>query len=217
MRVLLCLVCLLLAGLTGPVQAGPWPRGKGHWFSATSSTWIWTDLGAGYSSGLYAEYGLTETLTLGLDGSLTDGVISGVFFTRFPIWSSDAGHRLALELGGGMAAGGPVMRPGISYGRGLETRWGGGWMTVDAWALVDVASGAVGYKMDSTMGLSPNERWKLTLQLQTARPAGGQFTAQVAPSVVRRLGDHFWIEAGASHALTGPAQSGVKLGIWMDF
>lgn len=214
MRVWLFLVCVLFAS---PAWAGPWPRGQGHWFMATSSNWTQGPGGYGFFNTFYAEYGLTEQLTMVVDATLAHGQYSGVAYTRLPIWHSSRGHRLALEMGGGISGDQPLFRAGLSYGRGLETRWGTGWMTVDAVALVNTLTGRRSYKADMTLGLSPSNRWKMMMQVQTYMSEYGDYSATLAPSVVRRFGRSMWGELGVSHSLTGPGQTGLKLGVWIEF
>ncbi|MGH1355230.1 MAG: hypothetical protein ACRBBS_09140 [Thalassovita sp.] len=190
-------------------------RDKGGWFSATSNTW---SQDGSYYNAYYAEYGLWDWMTVGVDSGITSaGAISALFFTRVPIWQSDKGHRIAFEVGGGKSAGRPISRTGLSYGRGLTTRFGGGWMAVDALALVDLWSGIASYKVDSTIGLSPSDKWKTILQFQTEVHPGIRHSMKIAPSVVRRLGKNTHFEFGLSEVVLGGRGSAVKLGIWLEF
>ena len=99
----------------------------------------------------------------------------------------------------------------------LWGRWGGGWLTVDAAAITVTATRATTYKVDATVGVSPSDRWKAILQVQTSTVPGLSFDAKLAPSVVRRFGDHVWGELGLTHTLTGPQQYGLKFGVWLEF
>lgn len=210
-------LCVILFLLALPAMAGPWPRGKGHWFSATSSTWTGGASGNGFVGAHYMEYGISDKLTMVLDGSYDQAYFNGVVYTRVPLWTSEKGHRFALEMGGGISQGWVISRAGLSYGKGIQTRWGGGWVTVDAAAITVTALRATTYKVDATVGVSPSDRWKAILQVQTSTEPGVSFEAKLAPSVVRRFGDHVWGELGLSHTLIGPQQYGLKLGVWLEF
>ncbi|MBA84541.1 MAG: hypothetical protein CML60_04070 [Rhodobacteraceae bacterium] len=210
-------VCVILCLLALPAQAGPWPRGKGHWFSSTSSTWSDGAFGSGFMTSQYMEYGISDRLTMVVDVRYDQVHFSGVAYTRIPLWTSEKGHRFALEMGGGIDRGWAISRAGLSYGKGIETRWGGGWLTVDAAAITVTATRATTYKVDATVGVSPSDRWKAILQVQTSTVPGLSFDAKLAPSVVRRFGDHVWGELGLTHTLTGPQQYGLKFGVWLEF
>jgi hypothetical protein len=200
---------------TPPAWAGAWQREKGSWFSAPSSTWA---ADGSFFNAHYVEYGLWDWMTIGVDtGFASDGSISTVFFTRVPLWSSDSGHRIALEVGGGNQAGRPVSQTGLSYGRGLTTKYGGGWMAIDAKATIDLWSGIASYKVDSTVGLSPSDKWKAILQIQTDVLPGVSHTMKVAPSVVRKLGKRTHLEFGGSEVVLGGRGSSLKVGVWLDF
>jgi hypothetical protein len=110
MRIVLVFLLFILS--TSPAQAGAWQRAKGGWFSASSCTW---GADGSFLSSYYAEYGLWDWMTIGVDTGMTStGAISALFFTRVPLWESDKGHRLALEVGGGNGAGRPVSRTTLS-------------------------------------------------------------------------------------------------------
>ena len=57
-------------------------------------------------------------------------------FARLPVWSPGE-HKVAADLGFGLLADGvePTqtrIRPGLAWGRGFESRWGGGWLGMEA-------------------------------------------------------------------------------------
>ncbi|MDF1803227.1 hypothetical protein [Thalassovita sp.] len=214
MRFLAVLLCFLAT----PALSGAWMRAKGGWFSDVSSNWSTSDVGTSFSTTFFGEYGLTDRLTVGLDGYVTQtGAITALYFTRTPLWSNPNGHRLALEIAGGTSAGWAVLRPGLSYGRGISSGWGPGWFAVDASATVNLGTGAVTYKVDSTVGITPSDRWKAILKFHTALPSDGGGSVRIAPSVVMRVGRMFQFEAGLNTTLWGPRQTGLKLGIWTEF
>lgn len=81
--------------LSCPALAGAWPRGKGNVFVA-SSTYV---LPSGAYTGLYAEWGVTERLTLGLDlGRGVSGQDKAVAFVQAPLIRPVAGHHFARNV-----------------------------------------------------------------------------------------------------------------------
>lgn len=210
MRLLAVVLCLVSSDAT----AGAWMRARGDWFVAPSVT-AGSD---GTSPSLYAEYGLTRWLTLGLDANRSDeGAEQAQVFARLPLWTGQGGHRLTMEFGGGVQAGLPVVQSGLSYGQGLRTGWGPGWLAVDASMTVNLGTGAQTAKLDATLGLSPSDNWKAIVQLQGHVGADGTRNLRLAPSVVYRLRPGLHIEAGVSKGLLGDSGKRIKLGFWMDF
>lgn len=209
---LLVLSCLLASP---PAFAGAWLRDKGSWFSSTSS--IWARDGSFYNN-YFAEYGLWDRMTIGVDaGFASDGQVSALFFSRVPLWHSDKGHRIALEVGGGHSAGRPVSKTSLSYGRGFSLPQGNGWLAIDAAATIDLWTGFASYQVDSTVGLAPSDNWKAIVKMHSVRSPGVHPTLKIAPSVVRRLGKHTQLEIGLSETVLGGRRSQLKLGIWLEF
>jgi len=104
------------------LTAGPWPRGEGNVFLSSSAFLTWP---AGrvpeapdiYGSG-FAEYGLTDRLTLGLDIGSPDYMnmdrLKAVGFVKYSLSAPEAIHQVALDLGGGTDQGTGVIRLGAS-------------------------------------------------------------------------------------------------------
>lgn len=219
MRLWTGLGIIALYWLATPVFGGAWLRERGHGFTATSTTWTMGGNGYfGYYSSYYGEFGLSDRLTLGIDAGVGEnGIVTALIFTRLPLWQGKNGGRLALEMASGTTGQLPVMRPGVSWGRGLETPWGPGWLSVDTSAALNTVLGITTYKMDGTIGVSPSDRWKAILQVQTQVQPGISQSLKIAPSAVMRVGKHMQFEIGTSHALMGTQMTGVKLGVWVDF
>ena len=209
----------LLCFLASPVLAGAWQREKGRWFMSTSSSFTIGEYGyRGYYGAYYGEYGLTDTLTLGIDAGVSEtGVATVLFFTRQPVWQGKKGGRLALEIASGTSGGMPVVRPGLSWGQGLQTEWGPGWFAIDAALTQNMTTGIFTYKVDTTIGISPSDRWKAIIQFQAEFSPGLSQSLKIAPSVVMRVGKTTQLELGVSQSLLDGGQTGVKLGLWMDF
>lgn len=207
-----CVVFLCV--LATPAFSGAWQRAQGHWFSSTSVEWGLN--GAAYTS-FYGEYGAFSWLTLGLDaGRSSLGQGAALVFARAPLWASDNAH-LSLEFAAGEDADRSVVRPKLSFGRGFALGSGSGWIALDGMAVLDVGAGSVSYKLDGTLGISPNDRWKMILQTQTELTQNGNHVFKVAPSLVRRLGDHLLLEIGARETLVGGQETAIKVGFWLEY
>jgi hypothetical protein len=226
---------LTFAALVPPQSslAGAWPREKGKTFvsvSQTMTTGARTALEAvqdvrSYTA-LYAEYGLTEKTTLGFDAGLAQGnqdhASSWLALVRRPVWTSEGGHRFAVDLGLGQLDepewGRQLrVRPGLAWGKGFESRWGGGWLGLEASAAYRVKSQDFGLKADFTAGIRPRDRWMLIFQVQSSRTAGDDPIVRIVPSVVRRFGDHVHLQLGFIGSVAGDDAMGVKFGTWLDF
>jgi hypothetical protein len=227
-----------LAGLVflfaaAQASAGAWPREEGSTFlslSYTVTTGARTLLAAmqdirSYGS-VYAEYGLTPRLTVGLDAGYGMGedekVGTALAFARLPVWTSAEGQRLAAELGFGLldddSDGRQLrIRPGLAWGRGFESRRGAGWLGLDAWAELRLPSQDVALKADATAGLKPNDDWMLIAQVQAGRYPDDGPLVRLAPSVVRRLGERTHVQLSLIGSVVGDDAMGVKLAAWFSF
>ena len=177
------LSALLLLAAASQVEAGAWPREPGAVFLSFSGA---LSTGAGTllapltdirsASQVFAEYGLSETWTLGLDALRATGddatLTAELVSLRRPVWRGDGGGIAAAELGLGFlddADGTQArIRPGLSWGRGFESPRGGGWLGVESSVELRLPSGDTAVKADFTAGLKPTEAWMLIAQVQTA-------------------------------------------------
>lgn len=233
-------LALLILCLTAPgALAGPWPRAKGQTFLSASYETGGPD---DYAS-LYAEYGATRALTLGLDlGTTPDNAKKSIAFARWPLGKTDGPLRMAAQLGLGYAerwrippfklvikGGGPLpplpaarpkMRPvvqsGFSLGRGLTLLGHNGWITLDTRAETDDDL-ATRYEADATAGLRTRKGHMLILQLQTGATDAGGTWAKLAPSLVMKLSHATQLEVGLIAGLTGDEGTAARLGLWQRF
>lgn len=210
LRVLIML-CVLAAP---PLNAGAWPRGKGDVFASALS---YTAAGQTYS-GIYLEYGLTDRLTLGLDlGRGVSGRNKAVAFLRLPLMKPRKGHNLAWELGVGQIANHPVLRPGLSWGKGVSVAGKNGWLSADILSELSLDTGQADHKIDLTFGLNVTDRHKAMVQLQAGAQWGDAPFLRVVPSVVFDIGQTTKFEFGVTQSLRGDYETGVKLALWMTF
>lgn len=226
-------MCLCLQAT--PLVAGAWPREAGTGF-ASLSFWPAQD-GAGNYTALFAEWGLSPRLTLGLDaGRSVSGQTKAVVFIRTPVMAW-ADNRIAAGIGWGQIAGQRVIRPGLSLGRNLNSAYGAGWFAVDTVLELDLETRDMDVKADITLGFTPSPAagppapWTAMLQLQTGivalkeslfllREAGIRpepSFLRIVPSVTFRLREGVDLELGFYHSLTGSDERGAKLGLWTRF
>ena len=206
------------------LTAGPWPRGEGNVFLSSSAFLTWP---AGrvpeapdiYGSG-FAEYGLTDRLTLGLDIGSPDYMnmdrLKAVGFVKYSLSAPEAIHQVALDLGGGTDQGTGVIRLGASYGRGWSLMDTPGWFTLSGVALYAPERNENTFGLDMTVGVSSGDM-KYIAQLSAMRAYDGADYISVTPSAVRKIGKHLHLEIGASFGIRNKPDPALKLGIWQEF
>lgn len=226
------LVALGLSG-PGPALAGAWPREEGTFFlslsqglSSGSPALLAPDQSFRSYTSVYAEYGLTERLTVGLDAAYGWGpeadLWTGLVFARWPLGETAAGDRFAVDLGLGQrvdSGEGTDLRTrlGLAWGRGFEIGWGQGWMGVEGSAERLIPANDQLYKADFTVGLKPNDDWMLMLQVQSGLYPEGDPLVRLAPSVARRITEHMRAQVGLDATIVGERSYGVKFSTWLTF
>lgn len=235
---------ILALAVTTPARAGgAWARGKGKFFaSVTYSTF--GDI-AGYVQSLYAripgvdpielteeignyaEIGLTDRLTFGLDQNkrVSDDTGTTIWFLRYnysrPEWRSSYG----VELGQGTYTGYPdwrltedtITRIGLSWGRSFESRWIDGWVDVDAKISGLESRGSVFWKVDTTFGIKPGDRSLIYLQMQSGALDGYPTYTRAVPTVVFKLWRGLSLESAALIGIQNDDTYGMKMGAWLEF
>lgn len=215
----LTLAFVLLLGLAPQAVAGAWLRQKGTAFLALSGQVTEPDETGlyGVDASLYAEYGLTERLTLGVDaGHDMLHFSKAVAFLRMPLGPATRPIKLAVELGAGEVDEETALRPGLSIGRGI-TLWDlAGWLNADGRAAL-AGGGVLTLESDLTFGLSVTDRAKIILQIQLGHPDDGRSYANFAPSFVYELRPGTHLELGFTQPLAGSDRRAVSLGLWRTF
>lgn len=226
---------LALVALAFPVtaEAGAWPRAPGEVFLSfgqQASTGATTLLGAVTDlrswTSLYAEYGLSERLTVGFDGGVGLGrdarIEAALVFARLPVWSPGA-HLVAVDLGVGTVAETDVarqtrLRLGVAWGRGIaEGRRGGGWLGMEGAAELREPAGEIAVKADFTAGWKPSERWMVIGQVQTGAYPDVGAIVRLAPSVVRKVSARSHLQLGATAEVVGERALGLSGAVWFSF
>ncbi|MGB5865799.1 MAG: hypothetical protein WBG95_16040 [Sulfitobacter sp.] len=165
---------------------------------------------------LFYEYGLSPELTIGLDAGFRPGQDdqSAVIFLRRSIFESDAPDKFAAELGVGVANSDntavALLRPGLSWGRGLQNGWVG---AVSSYSFR--SDGGDLAKLDVTRGFNHAGGSLSIFQIQSSKPSDGKISVSLVPSYVKKLSENVFFEVGANYSLTGDPRT-FKLGLWFS-
>lgn len=246
----------LLAGY-GPAVAGPWVQPKGHGqlilkyedmraVSGFDPDGLLVELPAerrDTATGLFAEYGVTDRLTVQFKGDWQSGEDAYLDFEgRGPLevgvtWQVWRDEQAALSLYAGYADGGEGRNAGYaapgagendwevraSVGRsfGGSGRWGSSGSFVDLQAARRMRQGlADETRIDATVGVHLGNDWMVLAQAfgGQADQAGPRWLS-VETSVVRDFGD--WsVQAGWRQAISGretPESGGPVIALWRRF
>lgn len=218
------ILALILLFFPAPAYTGAWPRETGRVFTAAQLSFaeLADQTKDGYNS-LYAEYGLTDVVTLGgkawsrQDGQYGDAM---VFARRSIAVSGDHWVSGELALGVRSYASGaiyPMIQPGISWGKGFGSKFGHGWMGIEAVYGLVPGTGDHWTKVDATLGLKPDNDTHLILQLRAHDDWLGR-AVTFAPTYVRRITPRLSVEAGLTRRLNGGAKGvGLLWGTWTEF
>jgi hypothetical protein len=205
--------------LAAPAAAGPWLREAGEGFLSFSVEAVGSGNQAGSAfATVYAEYGLSERITLGFDlGGSEDDLYKTVIFAKSPIPWLDADLKGAMELGIGMTRDQMILRPGISLGRGFPLGTASGWMVIDTLAHIEAQGSGIHLTTDVTFGVNMTDRSKFILQLQSGHDLMDLEHLKIAPSYVfeRKPGQH--VELGMLAGLENSEDFAIKLGLWRGF
>lgn len=252
---LLAVMAFLTAA--GPAVAGPWtqPKGKGQVIlkyedmradSGFDMDGLLADLPAERRdrvAGLFAEYGVTDRLTVQFKGDWQSGEDAFVEYEgRGPLeigvtWQAWRDERTAVSLYAGYADGGEgrnagYAAPGVgesdwevraSVGRsfGGSGRWGPSGSFVDLQAARRMRQGLPDEtRIDATAGAHLGGDWMVLAQAFGGQADdGGPRWLSVEASVVREFGD--WsVQAGWRQAVAGretPESSGPVIAVWRRF
>lgn len=222
MRVLL--VFLALSWLPGAALSGAWPRAEGTTFLSFSQFSDMDDAAATMDrfTAIYLEYGLSETLTFGLDaGRSGNGNGEVLAFVYHPLDLGGADWKLTVKAGLGARSENTrteaILQIGVSVGRGFQSRVGNGWIALDSSATLRTDTGGLVVKSDLTIGLTLAEATKVIVQFQTGKYPDKDPYLKLAPALVHRIGPNLNVEIGAYANLVGAGNPGIKIGTWWEF
>lgn len=216
-------ICFGILCLPTIAQPGAWAREEGTIFIAAGGNVLLSEgaqLPVHYDPTLFAEWGLSERVTLGVDLHTADkGQIGTVFgFARVPLGDVTAPNKYAVSLSYGLRdrEGEPIenlLRAGLSWGRGIEN----GWLAIDASATYGTIDTTWRPKMDATWGRNWTDNWTTTLQLQTGQGWNDDYYAKISPTVIYAYTPDIKFAVGAVQALTGDQGAALKIETWLTF
>ncbi|MTH77765.1 hypothetical protein [Paracoccus aestuariivivens] len=227
---------VLLAALPSIAYAGAWPRAEKATFLSLSDE---RDSDGNSYTSLYGEYGLTGRETLGFELGYTNvGETSALFGLQHALepWGE---NQLSVGLGIGMVARDgmflPLAQASANWGRGFQGFMQGGWLSLETRLKVagamkdqadfaDLSDSAFNYltsevtvKADFTVGLHATDAMMIINQFRFEQTDEAGFTSKLATTVVHDLWGPSKIELGLITPLSGPDESAVKLGTWLEF
>ncbi len=234
-RVVICLL-LFMCLLTGHAMAGAWPREPKQIFLSTS---VERDTDGNAYASLYAEYGLADRRVLGVEIGHTDvGETNALIWLQRPLGTGEGPNQWSYALGGGAIERDgeflPLGQATLSWGRGFQDFWNGGWLSADARIKVagrnnivrqqqGLSAAEFSYltpettaKLDLTAGFHASDSLMLISQFRFEWAQDSDFSAKFAGSVVRDLWGPAKIELGAVLPITGPGEKAVKIGLWFE-
>jgi hypothetical protein len=225
MRDRLALAAVLWACLAGAALAGAWPREPGGVFLSQRFDYDRSWREQEVSAAIYAEYGLTRRLTLIGQLSNEDEAFtvsrSGVAL-NVALGPLDAANRFAVSLG--VSTPPSVMgvmterriETGLYWGRGFESRWGGGWATATAKALFARDEEDPITDLSALVGVRPRDGWMAMLSTSRYRDAGGIYT-KVTSSLGYEVRDRLWLVPSVTQEVTDDRSTGVGVAVWFSF
>lgn len=221
-RMKLVVFLFLTQLICGPAMSGAWLREQGTAFAAASVTVFSDEMGGyEYKTGLYAEWGFRPRLTLGLDAEEHRDLYGhALVFARVPVADFGNPGRLAAEFGLGAYHNGirawALYKATLSYGKGIETGLGNGWLAVDA-ALEYRSHDALIRKLDFTIGLNSGRRLDPLMQVETSYTPGRSVYWTARPSLIYRpkSGKITWIFGAERNSVR--ADTGVKFALWTTY
>lgn len=230
MRRTLLLLTMLLAA--GPAVGGAWPRSEGAGFLSLKYTGRWDreaiallDFTREDTLQVYGEFGVAPRLTFGGEYTRSGPEIAPVTeirgFARYTFLQRGR-HVMSAELGAGRRSNEfeyevRFVRPGLAWGRGFESRFGDGWMELDAQAEVYDNGDDAAMKLDATLGLNVTERLAVVLQGRAGDYPNLDPYVRLAPSAVVRLTRRLRVQAELEAGVYNDTGVSAALALWLDF
>ena len=218
----LALSLALVIAATTTAHAGPWPRGAGGVFLAPKL--LVTDDWRGAE--LYGEYGYSDRLSFG--GKLQwrdDDIHTAELFSRWHLHDLGGAHPVSVEFGTTARFSDaiedriPRATGALHFGMGFERPWQGGWLSLSLRGTQPPPSdtlSSVIVDLDAELGLRPIERAILSVRVEQ-HFAGGERYATVVPGAGWEVTGAATLMAQGTFDVTGDAEPGLRLALWLDF
>lgn len=215
----LLMMCLTAAQ---SASAGAWMREKDTAFQAVSSALLRNSTGVFYESKVFIEYGFGPRLTVGLDvNEYSGGSGHALVFARVPLGKGDRRMQFAAEFGFGghhwLGEWSKMYKAAVAVGRNFESRWGHGWMGLDAAFERRMGNARPIYKLDAVIGLSSDKRFRPMLKLETAYVSGKSLAWTLTPTVlIKGRKETTWV-IGVEYRSARQNSIGMNVGFWRQF
>ncbi len=216
------LIWLMVLGGATPGSAGAWLQEKRGGFLSATTTGYQRDEAVEYRSAIYAEYGLLNHMTLGIDINDRAGNSGhALVFARLPLSPPGWRNRFAIELGTGahnrLGRTAAMHKVTFSYGRGVTTGLGPAWVAADAALEYRTGIGQQIRKFDLTLGMSADRFVNPLLQLETAHVRNDELYWTVTSALLLRGKKGTRLLIGVERRSAHPGGFGLKFGFWRNF
>ena len=108
------------------------------------------------------------------------------------------------------------LETGVHWGRGFESRWGGGWATASAKLLFARDEKKPITDLYALVGLRPAEGWMAMLSASRYEDGTGVYW-KLSPSYGYELRDELWIVPNLTQELSDDRSTSVGLSLWFSF
>ncbi|MBP7241849.1 hypothetical protein [Amaricoccus sp.] len=217
----------MLAALVaaGEAAAGAWPRAPGEVFLSFRGEIETSDGGPQHNASVYGEYGLTRRVTLVAQfDNANDPWTARRFGTgvQFALSGPDAVNRFAIGFGASTppdVAGAMTSTRGelsFAWGRGFESRWGGGWATATARVIYGRDTRRPITDVSGLVGLKPAPGRMAMLSASRYADDGGAYW-KVSPALGYRLRGETWLVPSVTQELSDDRSTAVGLALWLTF
>jgi hypothetical protein len=215
----------LLAMVAGPATSGAWPRAPGEVFVALRGEVESSDDGPQRSASVYGEYGLTERVTLVAQFDNADDPWTPRRFgsgVQFALSGQDADNRFAVGIG--VSTPPDVMgmmtstrgELSLHWGRGFESRWGGGWATASARVIWGRDTSKPITDLYGLFGLRPAEGIMAMLSGSRYDNGDGVYW-KLSPALGYRVRGETWLVPSLTQEFSDDRSTAVGLALWITF
>ncbi|MBP7003671.1 hypothetical protein [Amaricoccus sp.] len=225
MRARVPALAAVLLVLAGPAAAGAWPRAPGEVFLSFRGEVETSDGGPQTNASVYGEYGLTRRITLIAQFDNADDPWTPRRFgtgVQFALSGPDAVNRYAIGFGvstppdvmGAMTSTRGELS--LSWGRGFDSRWGGGWATATARLIYGRDTSRPITDLYGLVGLRPAEGRMAMLSASRYADDDGTYW-KISPSLGYRLRGETWLVPSLTQELSDDRSTAVGLALWITF
>ncbi len=205
--------------------AGAWPRAPGEVFLSLRGDVEKQAGGSDLDGSVYAEYGLSRRFTLVGQFTTADDAWTpsrAAAGLRFALSPPDAVNRFAVSLGvsappdlmGAMTS--TRLETGVAWGRGFESRWGGGWATATLRVLFARDEAKPITDLYGLVGLRPADGVMTMFSLGRYADGDGVYW-KATPSIGYELRDEVWLVPSLTQEISDDRSTSIGIALWITF